>query len=435
MAQTCQALWTLINTKAPFLSQIIDEDVIFNLSPRLLALRLSFLASATEVQWLAVKQQSFLSLTVDEPISGSILRTISESTALQSLELTQVELSPYHQQVILRIPTLRKLTLCDSICVPTTETLPPTSIHVLVLRTLNFEQTAFEHLFQILAASLEILELGTKCLEKDVHKLYSILGSMRLRRFAGIRAVMPVLLRNLNHPFLFNSFITVLHIGAEEYSRSFTSGFPETFLPKLCHLSAPWRIAEFLIPGRPVRVYRDTELELIPMGIVESRLVQLATSASHIKELELRVSWSSPGIFNGIEKHLPHLMRLRLLVDPQTRYDPREWKKPMARVPKVGVKYTHLRQLELRMEIPPNTRQPHQISRPNCGKLSTLFILVCPSLEVLSFIITPNKFETNERDIPPRCIFKLRKTANGAWEERGFGIKMSEDVRGFPMVE
>jgi hypothetical protein len=216
LAQACQAFWTLINAKAPFLTQLIEEDDIINLSPSLLALRLSFLASATELRWLTYRQQSFLSsnpLTIDVAIPGSILRTISESTALQSLELTGVEISPEHQHVILRIPTLRKLTLCDSIWVPTTETLPPTSIHVLVLRSLRCGQTASGHLFRILADSLETLELGTRCIETDVNKLYSTLGSMRLQRFTSIRVAMPVLLKNLNHSFLYNSFITVLHVN------------------------------------------------------------------------------------------------------------------------------------------------------------------------------------------------------------------------------
>ena len=384
---------------------------------------------------MSAKEQSFLSsdpLTVGGEISGSILRTLSESTALQSLELTQVELSPYHQQVILGIPTLRKLTLCDSICVPTTVTLPPTSIHVLVLRTLKFEQAAFEHLFRVLADSLETLEFGTNCPRKEVYKLYSILEFTPLQRFTSIRVV--GLDSNLNQPFLLSSFITVLHISATD-SRIFHSDLPETILPELRHLSAPWHIAEVLIPGRPVRVFCDTEPVVIPMSTLESRLAQLATSSSGIEELEMCSFWSSPSIFNLLKKHLPHLKRLRLLIDPQTWYAERQVQMHMAMQPKFGVQYTPLQELELRMEVSPKARQPRQVSRPNCRKLSTLFIPICPALEVLSFIVTPNKFKTNERDIPPQCIFKLRKMANGAWEERGFGIKMPEDAKGLPIVD
>jgi len=434
LAQTCQTFWSLINAKAPFLSQSIKEDIVHKLSPSLLALRLSFLASAVEVRWSAASFLSPTPLPVDEQSSGPILRTLSGSTALQSLELTRFEVSPSDQQVILGIPTLRKLTLCDSICVPTTVTLPSASIHVLVIRSLIFEQTAFEHLFRILADSLETLELGRECSNTDVHKLYSLLECTALQRFARIQIPEPVLFSNFNHPFLFHQFITVLHVSAV-LPQSWPSVFPETFLPKLHHLSAPWRVAELLIPGRPVQVFCDTELEGLTMSTLKSRVVQMATSASDIEELELCSGWSSPRIFNILEKHLPHLKRLRLLIDAQTWYNPRQVKEHMKMEPKFGVQYAPLQELELRMEVPPKARQPHQVSRPNCRKISTLFIPICPALEVLSFIVTPNKFKTNEQDIPPRCIFKLQRTANGTWEERGFGIKVPDDAKGFPMVD
>jgi chloramphenicol O-acetyltransferase len=106
----------------------------------------------------------------------------------------------------------------------------------------------------------------------------------------------------------------------------------------------------------------------------------------------------------------------------------------MAMEPKFGVQYTPYKSLNCGWRYLRKARQPHQVSRPNCRKLSTLFIPICPALEVLSFIVT-NKFKTNERDIAPQCIFKLRKTANGEWEERGFGVKMPEGARGFPIIE
>jgi len=427
----------LINTRAPFLSQSVQEDEIVNLSSELLAQRLSFLATAIEVQWLGAQSQSVLSsnpLTIDERIWGPIFRPLSESTTLQSLELTRVEVSPYFQQEILRIPTLRKLTLCDAIFIPTTITLPPASIRVLVLQSLIFEQTAMEHLFRVLVNSLETLDIGTKCSETGVHRIYSILESTPLQRFATIRAPVQVLLKDLNHPFLFHAFITVLHVSAA-HSQSFPSVFPVTFLPKLRHLSAPWRVAELLVPGRPVQVFRDTELKRLALSTLESALGQLGASAGNIEELEICSVWTSPHIFKLLEKHLPHLKRLRVLGNANTWYNPRLMRKCMAMEPKFGVQYAPIQEIELWMELPPAARRPHQVSRPNCQKLSMLFIPICPSLELLSFVVTPNKFKTSERDISPRCIFKLRRMANGEWEERGFGIKRPEGTRGFPTVD
>ena len=371
---------------------------------------------------------------MDEHISGSIFRPLAQSTALQSLELTRVEVSPHYQQEILRIPTLRKLTLCDAIFVPTTISLPPASIRILVLPSLVFEQTAMEHLFRILVDSLETLDIGTKCSKTDVHRLYSILELTPLQCFTSIRAPVPVLHNNLNHPFLFHAFITVLHVSAA-HSQSFPSAFPVTFLPKLRNLSAPWRVAALLIPGRPIQVFCDTELQSLPISTLESTLVRLGTSTSDIEELEICSSWSSPYIFNLLEKHLPHLKRLRLLSTMKMWYNPRQMRKCMAMEPKFGIQYTPLQEIEIRVELPPKTRRPHQVSRANCQKLSLLFIPICPSLEVLSFIGTSGKFRTNERDIAPRCIYKLRKMANGEWETRGFGIKVPEDAKGFPTID
>jgi hypothetical protein len=436
LAQTCRYLWMLINAKTPFLSQFIQENFILDLPPRLLALCLSLLASATEVKWLATGPQSFLSsdpLTVVEHISSSILRTLSGSSALQSLQLTQVEVSPYYQQAILRIPTLRTLTLCDATFAPTSLALPPTSIHVLVLQSLHFDLGAMEHLFRVLADSLETLTLGPNCSVTDTYMLYSILEFTPLQRFTSIRAPMRLLRSDFDHPFLFHSFITALHVTVERVP-SIPSPFPDTYLPNLRHLSAPWCIAELIVPERPVQVFCETGLQFLSQRDLESKLVQLATSASNIEELEMCSRWTSPNIFTLLERHVPHLKRLRLLISDSTRYCPRRVREYMAMEPKFGVQCTSLQEIELRVQVPPEGRTPHQVSRSNCRTLSTLFIPICPALEVLSFIVTSKKFTLHEEDIAPRCIFKLQRMANGEWEERGFGIAIPEETKGYPIV-
>ena len=370
---------------------------------------------------------------MDRQISDSIFRPLLESTALQSLELTRVEVSSHYQQEILRIPTLRKLTLCEAIFEPTTITLPPASIRILVLQSPVFEQTAIEHLFRVLSHSLETLDIGTKCSETDAHRLYSILESTPSQHVKSIRAPVSVLLNNPSHPIFLDACITVLHVSAAD-SQSFPSVFPVTFLPKLRHLSAPWNVAELLIPGRPVQVFCDMGLEPLTMSSLTSTLARLGTSLSDIEELEICSAWSSPCIFKLFEKHLPQLRRLRLLNKATTWYNPRRMRRCLAMEPKFGIQFAPMQEIEILMELPPKTRRPHQVSRQNCQKLSMLFIPICPSLEVLSFIVTSSKFNTNERDITPRCIFKLRKMANGEWEERGFGIKVPDNAKGFPTM-
>ena len=290
-----------------------------------------------------------------------------------------------------------------------------------------------EHLFRVLAHSLETLGMDPTYYKTYVHKIYSIMGATPLRRFIAIRAPVPVLLSNFNHPFLSHQFITVLHVSPA-YSQFFPSVLPGTLLPKLRHLSAPWCIAKLLIPGRPVQVFCDTELKSRTTRTFERTLVQLAKSASDIEELELRSQWSSPSIFKQLKEHMPHLKRLRLVIEAQMWYDPRRMEENTATEPKFCVHYTPLQELELRMEIPPQTRQPHQVSRPNCRIISSLFIPICPSLKLLSIIAVSNKFQTNERDIAPQCIFKLRRMVNGEWEERKFGIEIPQDAKGFPML-
>ena len=409
------------------------------MSPVPLAQRLSFLASAVKVQWSAVRSRSHsvLSsnpLTGDKRISNSILLTLLVSSPLQSLELTRAEVNPYCQDVILRIPMLRKLTLCDTIFVPTTTTLPPSLIRILVLRSHIPEQTAMEHLFRILSPSLETLEIQPVGNLTYVNMIYSVMENTPFRRFTTFRAPRLPLISEANHQFLFHEFITVLHITPTD-PQIFPSVLPGTFLPNLRHLSAPWCVAELLIPGRPVQVFCDTELKLSTTTTFKSMLEQLAKSAGNIEELVLASRWSCPDIYQHLKKYMPHLKRLRLVVEPQVWYDPREMQVNMDMEPKFGVQYTPLQELELRMEIPLNTRQPHQVSRPNCRLISPLFTLTCPSLKVLSVIVVSHKFHADERDIPLRSIFKLRKMTNGEWEERGFGVDVPQDAKGFPVLD
>jgi hypothetical protein len=420
---------------APFLSQFVQEAAVLNLSPRLLTQRLSFLASAAQVEWWPAQSSlSWGPFMVDEHISSPILRTLSESTTLRSLELTQIEVKPYYQQVILRIPTLRKLTLCDAIFTPTPMALPLTSIRVLVLRSLRSEQTPMAHLSRCLAGSLETLEIDSNCADTDVYNLFSILELTTLQSFASIRIPLSALRRSIFHPFLRHAFITTLHISVE-HAQFLSPVFPDTFLPKLRRLSAPWSVAESLIPGRPVQVFRDIGLQVLDMPNLENMLVQLAASASGIEELELCSSWNSPGIFTLFVKHLPYLKRLRLLIGAQTHYYPRQVKSYMAMEPKFGVQCPSLREIEIRVQVPPENRLLHQVSRTNCRILSKLFIPICPALKVLTFIITDSRFNQCERDIPLRHIFKLRRMVNGEWEERGFGIETQEGAIDYPSVE
>ena len=346
----------------------------------------------------------------------------------------RAEVSPYCQDVILRIPMLRKLTLCDTIFVPTTTTLPPSRIRILVLRSHIPEQTAVEQLFRILSPSLETLEMQVVYNPTYANMIYSVMENTPFRRFTTFRAPTLPLISDANHQFLFHQFITVLLVTPTD-PQILPSVLPSTFLPKLRHLSAPWCVAELLIPGRPVEVFCDTELKASTTRTFNSMLEQLAKSAGNIEELELASRWSCPGIYHQLKKYMPHLKRLRLVVEPQMWYDPREMQHNMDMEPQFGVQYTPLQEFELRMEIPLNTRQPHQVSRPNCRVISPLFTLTCPSLKVLSIVVVSSKIHAVERDIPLRCIFKLRKMTNGEWEECGFGVDVPQDAKGFPLLD
>lgn len=84
----------------------------------------------------------------------------------------------------------------------------------------------------------------------------------------------------------------------------------------------------------------------------------------------------------------------------------------MTKKRKFGVQHAFLQGLELRMEAPWKMRQPHQVSRPNCRTLSTLFILICPALEVLSFLSLPTISKPMNEISPP---VHFQAAADGQW--------------------
>jgi hypothetical protein len=270
------------------------------------------------------------------------------------------------------------------------------------------------HLSRSLAGSLETLEIDSNCADTDVYNLFSKLELTTLQCFASIRIPLSTLRHSIFHPFLRHAFITKLHVTVGD-AHFLSPAFPDTFLPKLRHLSAPWSVAESLIPGRPVQVFRDTELQALDMTNLENKLVQLAASASGIEELELNSGWSMAEIFTLFVKHLPYLKYLRLLTGSQMCHYPREMERHMAMEPKFGVQCPSMQEIEMRIHVPPEDRLLHQVSRLNCRVLSGQFTIICPALEVLTFIITDSKFKQCERDIPLRHIFKLRRMLNGEW--------------------
>ena len=421
LAWTCRNLFLLLNAKAPFLTLNLKADELLDLVK--LHQYSRTLLSANEVNWQGSpkdsrRRRSVNPFTFAGHSSRFIFTILSTSTTLRSLKLFRIEVGASHQKAIISVPTLRELILQESLFVPTNKTMPRTSITSLSFRKCSYLEAPMKHILNLLAGSL-----GTLDLDASPIFILSFMGAIRLPHLAHIRHVGVQWRVSDMQELPFQPPITTLFLGPEHARQ--TGGIPPGILPQLRELSAPCSVGEQLIPGRPVTQFRDTSLKKVSVAELDRTLAYFAKSTIGIRHLEICAELAVPSLFAALEKRVPRIKRFRLLTDSDRfRHNPDY---AMTHKDDAGTGAAALEEVEIRFRAWADCHAPPFISSNNCHTIFGAVERACSALEAVTFTVVGKneRFEKDENDLPPQSIYKLCKTADGAWEERRWGTSIS----------
>jgi len=351
-----------------------------------------------------------------------VLFKLSHSSAIRALHLHRVVVSPHHQRVILSIPSLRHLTLQQSSFTPGNVPMPHALIESLSFGTGTVSPEPAIHILQLLAHSLKSLDVGDAS-----EVLYPLMDTLRFAVLKSLRQHPTTYLYHF-HTLTPHTSITELYIGPTTSQRWVVPVDyfqPPHLLPHLQRLSSPWRVAVRIIPGRPVKVFRDTEL----MGCNRTtrwwRLCQLAASSAKRGMEEIRMCHNIGVIelLYILNRRVPSLKRLEIFI---WDHHPLQGETGILR------SKSSLVEIEIRFLRP--TREPLSSDaraypeRP-CRTLFMRLAEECPKLEQVTFIAVNNPltvdaesvFDENEQDVPSDCKLKFCKTSETTWEEHLWG--------------
>jgi hypothetical protein len=423
LAWTCRTLFGLLNTRAPFTVLKLKAKGFLNLIQ--LHRHSRTLLFANEVHWQGSQRPLWRSrsanpLTLAGPASRFIFTTLLNSKALRCLKLFRVEVTPDHQRAIVSIPTLRDLTLQESLFVPTNNSMPHTSITSLSFKQCGYAQAPVKHILNLLAGSLDTLAL-------DATPLFThpFMGTIQLPRLVHLRHLGIQWFARDMAGLSFQSTITTLFLASSTVHQ--IGAIPLGILPQLRELSAPCPVGKQLIPGRPVTCFRDTSLTKALTGEIDEALSFFAQSTIGLTNLEICTELAIPSLFMTLERRVPRIERFRLLTESDTfRHNPSFNTRHKN---EVGTGAAALKEVEIRFRAWADCHKPPIISTSNCRTIFEALERACPALEVVTFTVVGarEKFEKDENDLPPQSIYKLCKTGAGTWEERRSGTYISAE--------
>lgn len=410
LSYTCRAMLAFINTTAPFRTLKLTRG---GLSELILLRRYSHvLAFTNEIHWKSGQERACQSSASASTVVGQsfriLLSALQTSSSLRLFEIYRLNVSSSHQRIILSIPTLRELILNQSTFIRSTVRMPSSSI-----TTLRFVPGASPssppttHILKLLSESLEILDVGD-----SPRSVQSTLVTRRFPRLVSLRGGSV----DLSTLVVFRS-ITKLYIKTRIIHQLLN--FPPDILPRLRDLSSPWWVAEQLAPGRPIRVFSDTEREAVSLYDLDVKLLQLGRSTHNIEELQVFTYVSTLKIFVVLGNRLPRLERLKLWAPTETIMTPTAIGKGADRN-SLKACLLALRDIDIRFQRRTKKQYPsQQISRPFCHWMLYMTAKACPVLQVSIFAALDSmKLDIEERDISPAWKFNACRTSKGEWEER-----------------
>ena len=346
-----------------------------------------------------------------------ILSSLHNSSSLQTLLLSHVQVAPAHQRLILAIKTLRRLILQYSEFVPTSVTLPSSSITSLSLH--GVEPAATAHVLTLLSNSIETLDCTTN--------IYHILSNIRLPRLTSLWSLSYP---EVNHLVALSAFmrLTSLTIGSCLNHCVLFPDIPPAVLPHLRHLCTSWDLGERLVIGRPVHTF-SLIWEIRSFKNSQTRLVkdisQFAAGASHLEELQIPLTIPVRDTIEIISQYLPHITRLHLWTLPGNLPTP-QYTIPFQWI----VVREHIFQHPSLKEVtvgfaPENWKQAAYItreapgwslSRPRCAHVFDVIVEKCPVVEVVR--IGTSLPWIDAREVPREWVMEWRKGESGEWVER-----------------
>jgi hypothetical protein len=269
-----------------------------------------------------------------------------------------------------------------------------------------------KHILTLLAGSLETLKISISSRE-----VCQVLASILLPRLTFLVET-SIFARG---PFEIKYLASFSSITTLVVSDGAMSPVLPSFLPHLTHLTAPFFIAEVLIPGRPVHTYRMSYHYYCCNGIhIGHPLTQLAPVAQHVKELQLLTSLRPANLVELLVVHFPDIVRVCLIMR-EIRSEPSiDLPLPLPFPPHSESGYTHHSLKELDVGFPVVTRRP--FPREDCQKILVTLTDRCPALEVVRFgaLFPVEGGGIDERNVSLDWLMDMRRTAEGEWKERNW---------------
>lgn len=264
-----------------------------------------------------------------------LLHSFVHSSQLRLLSISNIDVAPPQQEVILTLPRLQTLSLKAAQFIPTSRAMPVSSLsRVRFVHDPEIERARYYithapyvgYLVAQLAASLTTIEftMSTR------HFSYSLFSNAiphlpHLPHLTTVVQAYPSSFANKDLvPFLLkNPSVTTLNTYVSNSEHWPFSDM--TFLPRLQTLISHPAIAEALIPGRPVRTYHQQLEYLRPCSSpgLTSLLPRLAqgSAVTGLTELQL-VTWVTLKQFLVmLENKLPRLQRLYIWLDGEKIYN------------------------------------------------------------------------------------------------------------------
>lgn len=342
LSLTCRTLFEFVHSLAPF-------RVLNFLGGRPLDIRAikrlpTTLRFAVEAHWepssvrrygAIIKRNSSTLFSTHSLSFRVMLNSLMHCSQLRYLSISNIDVAPPQQEVILTLPHLQTLSLKAAQFIPTSRAMPVSSIiNLRFVHDPGIERARYyithaphvEYLVTRLAASLTTIEF-TMSTRHFSHSLFSnsIPHLPHLPHLTTVVQAYPSSFADKDLlPFLRkNPSVTTLSTyvsNSEHWPFSDMS-----FLPRLQTLICHPVIAEALIPGRPVRTYHQQLEYLRPCAAqgIASLLPCLArgSAVAGLTELQL-VTWVTLKQFLvELGRFLPRIQRLHVWLDGEKIYN------------------------------------------------------------------------------------------------------------------
>ena len=421
LSRTCRTFFTLVNQRCPFQVLRLYGDKPLDLL--MLHKHSRVLKVARELHWLPsrkapVRARSDGSFSLACLSIQYVLLKLSHSSAIRALHLHRIAVSPHHQRLILSIPSLRHLTLQQSEFIPGSVPMPHALIESLSFGTGTISLEAAIYTLRLLVHSLKSLDVGDAS-----EVLYTPMNTLRFAVLKSLRQNPTTYLHHF-HTLSPHTSITELYLGpstSQQWEIPVDYFQPPHLLPHLQHLSSPWRVAVRIIPGRPVKVFHDTEL----MGYIEAtqwRQLALSTARQGMEEIRHCHNNDVIGLLFVLNIYVPRLKRLEVFLSGRDPLLGMNWN-PAANTSIIEIEIRFSTSTSEYLFLLPNPRANRH--RQQCRTLLKKLAQACPKLEQVTFIEV-NKatvdggsiFDENEQDVPSDFRLKFCKMfSEGTWKE------------------